>query len=93
MSEIYHRYQRGEKIKASELNSYSGLRLYGEIIHFEWRNDQATKQLDIDGDIHIKKVKPIEPPLTPEQEHLRRPPDTRAGRRIAEIQAELKKML
>jgi hypothetical protein len=80
MSEIYHRYQRGEQIPVTDLNTSDGLRLYGEIIHFEWRADQATKQLTLDGDIIIQKVNPLEV-LTPEQEHLIRPPDTREGRR------------
>lgn len=84
MSEIYHRYQRGEFIKSAELNNDAGLRLYGEIIHHEWKQDRATKQLDIEGELHIKKVYPVERPLTPEQEHLVRPADTREGRRQIE---------
>lgn len=80
MSEIYHRYMRGESIPVSDLNTSDGLRLYGEIIHFDWRKDQATKQPSLDGEIFIQKVHPLIE-LTPEQEHLLRPTDTREGRR------------
>ena len=89
MSEIYHRYQSGEVIGSTELNTSAGLRLYGEIIHHEWRLDQATKQLGMDGEIYLQKVHPIEPPLSPEQQHLQRPPDTREGRRLREVRQEL----
>lgn len=61
MSEIYHRYQHGEKIPSKELNNNDGLRLYGEIIHFEWRNDKATQEPDMDGEVWFKKVHPIQP--------------------------------
>lgn len=82
MSEIYHRYSRGEVIGATELNTSAGLRLYGEVIHGEWRLDLATKQLGMDGEIYLQKVHPIEPPLAPEAIHLSRPSDTREGRRV-----------
>lgn len=73
MSEIYHRYMRGEPIMAPELNTPSGLRLYGEIIHFDWQREEAVKQATFDGDIQIRRVHPVEPPLTEAQEHLKRP--------------------
>lgn len=79
MSEIYHKYQSGEVITASELNTAAGLRLYGEVIHYEWRLDQATKQLGIDGEVYLQKVHPIEPPLTPEQQHLQRTDHIKGG--------------
>lgn len=72
MSEIYHKYQQGEAIPASELNTKDGLRLYGDIIHFDWRNDKATKQATLEGDTIIQKVYPVEIPLTLEQQHLAR---------------------
>jgi hypothetical protein len=78
MSEIFHRYMRGEEIPVTDLNTPDGLRLYGEIIHFDWRADQATKQLSLDGDIIIQKVHPLEF-ATPEQEHLSRPTELKVG--------------
>jgi hypothetical protein len=85
MSEIYHRYQRGEIIPSGELAvTPGGLELYGEIIHFEWRLDHATSQPSLDGEVYLQKVHPVEIPLSPEKQRLLRPPDTREGRRISE---------
>ena len=86
MSEIYHRYMRGEVIPATDLGTDAGLRLYGEIIHFDWRKDHTTAQLGIDGEPYYQNHYPIET-LTPEQEHLKRPADTREGRRQMEVEA------
>lgn len=86
MSEIYHRYARGEVIPATDLGTDQGLRLYGEVIHFDWRKDRTTAQLGMDGEIYYQNHYPIEI-LTPEQQHLQRPPDTRECRRQSEIEA------
>lgn len=107
MSEIYHRYQSGERLTNLEVNTPQGLDLYGEIGHFEWRREKMTKQgtyLDfgvlapdveftLNFGTYFQKVHPVEPQLTPEQAHLQRQPDTREGRRIQEIQAELQTMI
>lgn len=78
MSEIYHRYQRGESIPTSELtNSLSGFELYGQIIHFEWRLDRATSQPDFFGEVYLQKVHPIE--ISPEQQHLQRVEPIKGG--------------
>lgn len=87
MSEIYHRYAQGEVIPATDLGTDAGLRLYGEVIHFDWRADRTTAQLGMDGEIYYQNMYPIKPPLTPEQQHLKRPSDTREGRRQSEIEA------
>lgn len=71
MSEIYHRYMRGESIPSNDLGTNAGLRLYGEIIHDDWRNDKAIMQMALDQEVYIQKVHPVEF-LTPEQEHLSR---------------------
>jgi hypothetical protein len=85
MSEIYHKYMRGEVISSMELCNDNGLRLYGEIIHNDWRRDESTQQPDFFGEVFFQKVHPVE--LNPEKEHLLRPPDTREGRR--QLQASL----
>lgn len=78
-------------ILASELNTAPGLRLFGEIIYPEWRLDRATAQEHLfDNDTTWHKVYPVK---TPQQLHLQRPPDTREGRRINEIRAELQTMI
>lgn len=80
MSEIYHKYQRGEIIPSSELTQAPrGLELYGEIIHFEWRIDEARKYPDMFGEVYLQKVHPIEPPLSPEQQHLQRVEPIKGG--------------
>lgn len=84
MSEIYHKYQRGEQIPTSELRTAPrGLELYGDIIHFEWRLDRSTSQPDFFGEVYLQKVHPVEC-KTPEQVHLERPTaeELRAERRI-----------
>ena len=61
MSEIYHQYQRGEVIPSSRLAvTPGGLELYGEVIHFDWRNEHATSSPDFFGEVHLQKVKPVE---------------------------------
>lgn len=76
---------RGEVIPSTDLGTDAGLRLYGEIIHFDWRSDRTTAQLGMDGDVYYQNHYPIES-LTPEQIHLKRPSDTREGRRQSEIE-------
>ncbi len=76
---------RGEVIPSTDLGTDAGLRLYGEIIHFEWRKDRTTAQYGMDGEIYYQNHHPIEI-LTPEQKHLQRPSDTREGRRQMEIE-------
>lgn len=80
MSEIFHAYHRGEVIKASDLPKVdSGLEVYGTIIHYEWRIEEATQQPDFWNEVYIKKVHPQE--TNPQVIHNNRPPDTREGRR------------
>lgn len=86
MSEIYHRWARGEVIPSTDLATDAGLRLYGEVMHFEWKKDRTTAQLGIDGELYYQNHYPIET-LTPEQQHLKRPSDNREGRRQSEIEA------
>lgn len=76
---------RGEVIPANDLVSNTGLRLYGEVIFEDWKRDEATQQPDFFGEVYHQKVHPIEMPLTPEQEHLKRP--SGEGRRQSEIEA------
>lgn len=82
MSEIYHQYMRGEPIPSTKLCSENGLQLYGEIIHKEWRINEATQQPDFFGEVYIQKVHPIE--TRPKVLRIQRPTleEERAGRRI-----------
>lgn len=81
MSEIYHQYQRGEVITAQAFTQAKcGLEVFGDIVFPEWKKDQATAQYGFDKELYWQKVHPLIE-LTPQQEHLIRPADTREGRR------------
>lgn len=75
MSEIERRYRRGESIPSKDLNNPQGLALYGEVIHFDWRQDKATQSPDLFGEVHHQKVKPekpqIERPTLSQESHER----------------------
>lgn len=75
MSEIERRYRRGESIPSKELNNPQGLALYGEVIHFDWRQDKATQSPDMFGEVHHQKTKPdkerIDRPTQVQESQLR----------------------
>lgn len=92
MSEIYHRYQRGEVIPASDLGTDQGLRLYGEVIHFEWRKDRTTAQLGMDGELYYQNQYPQEAPKEVRQSTIESFDHSMEQMRITQIQAELSKL-
>lgn len=78
---------RGEVIPSQDFATQpGGLRLFGEIVWEDHHKDEAIAQYTLDGEILYQKVHPTEI-LTPEQQHLKRPSDTREGRRQSEIEA------
>ena len=81
-SEIERRYLSGEALSASQVTANSeGLRAYDRVIHHDWTQERATKQMTLEGELIIKKVRPV---MTEEQERLKRPTDVqiKANKRI-----------
>lgn len=91
MSEIYHRYVQGEVIPATDLGTDQGLRLYGEVIHFEWRKDRTTAQLGMDGEIYYQNHYPTEVKQV-KQSDVERLDASMDQMRITEIRHELAKI-
>jgi hypothetical protein len=85
MSEIYYQYFRGESLPSTIFHTPDGAELFGTFIWEDWLRDESTAQEDMFGETYWKKVHPIE--LQPDRVHLLRPPDTREGRRQAEIES------
>ena len=77
MSELKDRYHAGKPILTGELNTSSGLKFYGEVIHESWTQDKTTKQSKFllpGEEVILKKV------LTPDERWLQ------------EVRAELDKL-
>lgn len=82
---LERRYLSGEALSTNELvKSEEGLHAYERIIHPDWSNDRATRQRTLDNDILIRKVHPV---MSVEEARLKRPADTREGRRQNERRA------
>lgn len=81
----------GEAVRFVELRpkdyweTYEGLRV-GKL---RGQHQFSMPEVDLVGGLIITAVHPIEIPLTPEQQHLLRPSDTREGRRQMEAQQQL----
>lgn len=73
MSEIYRAYQEGKIIKSSEFVTPEGLEAFGGVVWEDHVRDLNTAQSSLfDSEVYWQKLHPIDPPLTPEQEHLKR---------------------
>lgn len=81
---LERRYLSGESLPVSHLNNDEGLTVYGRIIHNDWENDRAVKQATLEGELIIRKVHPV---MSIEEARLKRPADTREGRREIERRA------
>jgi len=82
---IYIRYISGEMLPANAFNN-GGLDIFSDYVYPEVLKEHCSRQLDFDGEIWYKKTRPIEI-KSKEEVHLLRPPDTRKGRRQAEVEA------
>lgn len=69
--EIIRQFNRGELIPATDFQ-HGGADFSFDVVEPMWRQDRATKQFDLEGQVWIKRVKPLVE-LLPEQEHLCRP--------------------
>lgn len=79
----------GEVIPASNLVSSAGLRLFGEVVHFDWRNDRTTAQLGMDGELYYQNHYPTEVKQV-KQSDVESFDRSLEQMRIGEIQRELK---
>lgn len=73
----FERYQEGKFVSGTEWTE--DIERAWEVTH-DLDDGKAVDQLGLDGDHYYRKLNP-EIVLTPEKEHLLRPPDTREGRR------------
>lgn len=87
MKDVFKRYQAGEVTTGAD---------WVDDLENAWTltadldAERAVAQIGLfDGDHYYRKVHPVIE-LTPEQEHFLRPPDTREGRRLAEVRNELR---
>lgn len=78
----YVDYMTGKQMSANDF-ARGGLDIFGDYVWPEVLKEHCTRQLDFSGEVWYQKTRPTPIPLTPEQEHLLRPPDTREGRRKA----------
>ena len=67
----YIDYMGGKQMPASSFNS--ALDIYSDYVYPEVLKEHTTRQLDFDGEVWYRKVRPLQPSLTFEQEHLARP--------------------
>lgn len=65
------KFKSGEMVSASEFNAGS-LDYYFDVVHPLWVQEQATRQLDFDGQVWYKKVHPVVEEPSSEQKHLNR---------------------
>jgi len=75
-------YREGKAVPAQAWNK--NLPFFGEVVWPEYKQERTTAQLDLTGEVHWKRIRPTE---TPEMERLKRPSDTREGRREIERRA------
>lgn len=66
------KYKAGQVVTSLEWNQQ--IHHFGQIVHEEWRKEQATAQYDLQGELYWKKVKPTVE-MSPERAYLCRPSD------------------
>lgn len=76
----YISYMTGQEMLSHDFIAPDGLRVFGEIVWEDHLRDLVTAQFDLEGELHWKKVHPVELDLrTPEQKRLQRPVEMKKG--------------